>query len=154
MTNNQETINTILIDVLKGVKEAGSELYAAGKAGVAQAVDFALQQAPLIVQEFLSWKMGEAIFNCIFFSIVVIILLSIIVWAKKKIKKLQSYDDDIVKIKKLLYYDDDIVFYSMIITFCIVFTVGSTIPIKNNIETIIKIKLAPRVYIIEYVTKK
>ena len=141
MTNNQETINTILIDVLKGVKETGSELYAAGKAGVAQAIDFALQQAPLVVQEFLSWKMGEAIFNCIFFSIVVIILLSIIVWAKKKIKKLQSYDDDIV-------------FYSMIITFCIVFTVGSTIPIKNNIETIIKIKLAPRVYIIEYVTKK
>jgi len=141
MTNNQETINTILIDVLKGVKETGSELYAAGKAGVAQAVDFALQQAPLVVQEFLSWKMGEAIFNCIFFSIAVVILLSIIVWAKKKIKKLQSCDDDIV-------------FYSMIITFCIVFTVGSTIPIKNNIETIIKIKLAPRVYIIEYVTKK
>lgn len=141
MTNNQETINTILIDVLKGVKETGSELYAAGKAGVAQAVDFALQQAPLVVQEFLSWKMGEAIFNCIFFSIAVIILLSIIIWAKKKIKKLQSCDDDIV-------------FYSMIITFCIVFTVGSTIPIKTNIETIIKIKLAPRVYIIEYVTKK
>ena len=141
MTNNQETINTILIDVLKGVKETGSELYAAGKAGVAQAVDFALQQAPLVVQEFLSWKMGEAIFNCVFFSIVIIILLSIIVWAKKKIKKLHSYDDDIV-------------FYSMIITFCIVFTVGSTIPIKNNIEIIIKIKLAPRVYIIEYVTKK
>ena len=141
MTNNQETINTILIDVLKGVKETGSELYAVGKAGVAQAVDFALQQAPLVVQEFLSWKMGEAIFNCIFFSIAIIILLSIIVWAKKKIKKLHSYDDDIV-------------FYSMIITFCIVFTVGLTIPIKNNIETIIKIKLAPRVYIIEYVTKK
>ena len=124
MTNNQETINTILIDVLKGVKETGSELYAAGKAGVAQAVDFALQQAPLVVQEFLSWKMGEAIFNCIFFSIAVIILLSIIIWAKKKIKKLQSCDDDIV-------------FYSMIIFFCIVFTVLSTIPIKNNIETII-----------------
>ena len=82
-----------------------------------------------------------SIFFLAFFSIAVVILLSIIVWAKKKINKLQSYDDDIV-------------FYSMIITFCIVFTVGSTIPIKNNIETIIKIKLAPRVYIIEYVTKK
>jgi len=33
-------------------------------------------------------------------------------------------------------------------------TIGSTIPIKNNIETIIKIKLAPRVYIIEYVTNR
>jgi hypothetical protein len=141
MTNNQETINTILIDVLKGVKETGSELYAAGKAGVAQAVDFALQQAPLVVQEFLSWKMAEAIFNCIFFSIVVIILLSLIVWAKKKIKKLHSCDEYIV-------------LYSIIIIFCTMLTIGSTIPIKNNIETIIKIKLAPRVYIIEYVTNR
>lgn len=141
MTNNQETINTILIDVLKGVKETGSELYAAGKAGVAQAVDFALQQAPLIVQEFLSWKMGEAIFNCIFFSIAIIILLSIIVWAKKKTKT-------------LYFHDDAMVGYSIIIIFCTFLTIGSTIPIKNNIETIIKIKLAPRVYIIEYVTNR
>ncbi len=116
-------------------------MYAAGKAGVAQAVDFALQQAPLVVQEFLSWKMGEAIFNCIFFSIAIIILLSIIVWAKKKTKTLYLHDDAMVG-------------YSIIIIFCTILTIGSTIPIKNNIETIIKIKLAPRVYIIEYVTNR
>jgi hypothetical protein len=120
MTNTQETVNSILIDVLKGVKDAGSEMYATSKVGLAKAVDFAMEQAPIVVQEFLSWKMGDAIFNCIFYSIGVIILLGAIIWLKKKLG----------------------------------LAVASMIPIKDNIETIIKIKLAPRVYILEYVTKK
>lgn len=140
MTNNQETINTILIDVLKGVKETGSELYAAGKAGVAQAVDFALQQAPLVVQEFLSWKMSEAIINLIFFGVGTVILLFCLGFLLKKAKK---------------YINDEVI---VPIFFGTVFTVIALIfllrNIKNDIQTIAKIKLAPRVYIIEYVTKK
>jgi len=140
MTNNQETINTILIDVLKGVKETGSELYAAGKAGVAQAVDFALQQAPLVVQEFLSWKMSEAIINLIFFGIGTVILLFCLGFLLKKAKK---------------HIDNEVI---VPIFFGIAFTVIALIfllrNIKNDIQTIAKIKLAPRVYIIEYVTKK
>ena len=93
MTNNQETINTILIDVLKGVKETGSELYAAGKAGVAQAVDFALQQAPLVVQEFLSWKMSEAIINLIFFGIGTVIMLFCLSFLLKKAKKYSDHEE-------------------------------------------------------------
>ena len=140
MTNNQETINTILIDVLKGVKETGSELYAAGKAGVAQAVDFALQQAPLVVQEFLSWKMGEAIINLMFFGVATFIMLFCLVFLLKKAKK-NIENDAIVPI-----------FFGTCFTVVIlIFLFGN---IKNDIQTIVKIKLAPRVYIIEYVTKK
>lgn len=140
MTNNQETINTILIDVLKGVKETGSELYAAGKAGVAQAVDFALQQAPLVVQEFLSWKMSEAIINLIFFGIGTVIMLFCLVFLLKKAKK-NIDNDGIVPI-----------FFGTAFTVIVLIMLFGTI--KNNIETIAKIKLAPRVYIIEYVTNK
>ncbi len=43
----------ILIDVLKGVKDAGSEMYATSKVGLAKAVDFAVEQAPIVVQELL-----------------------------------------------------------------------------------------------------
>ena len=140
MTNNQETINTILIDVLKGVKETGSELYAAGKAGVAQAVDFALQQAPLVVQEFLSWKMSEAIINLIFFGIGTVVLLFCLVFLLKKAKK-NIENDAIVPI-----------FFGTVFTvIALIFLLRN---IKNDIQTIVKIKLAPRVYIIEYVTKK
>lgn len=140
MTNNQETINTILIDVLKGVKETGSELYVAGKAGVAQAVDFALQQAPLVVQEFLSWKMSEAIINLIFFGVGTVIMLFCLVFLLKKAKK-NIENGTIVPI-----------FFGTVFTvIALIFLLHN---IKNDIQTIAKIKLAPRVYIIEYVTKK
>lgn len=140
MTNNQETINTILIDVLKGVKETGSELYAAGKAGVAQAVDFALQQAPLVVQEFLSWKMSEAIINLIFFGVGTVILLFCLIFLLKKAKK-NIENDAIVPI-----------FFGTLFT--VITLIALLNNIKKDIQTIVKIKLAPRVYIIEYVTKK
>lgn len=140
MTNNQETINTILIDVLKGVKETGSELYAAGKAGVAQAVDFALQQAPLVVQEFLSWKMSEAIINLIFFGIGTVIMLFCLGFLLKKGKK-NIENDAIVPI-----------FFGT--AFTVIVLIALLNNIKKDIQTVVKIKLAPRVYIIEYVTKK
>ena len=140
MTNNQETINTILIDVLKGVKETGSELYAAGKAGVAQAVDFALQQAPLVVQEFLSWKMSEAIINLIFFGVGTVILLFCLVFLLKKAKK-NIENDAIVPI-----------FFGTLFT--VITLIALLNNIKKDIQTVVKIKLAPRVYIIEYVTNK
>ena len=140
MTNTQETVNTILIDVLKGVKETGSELYAAGKAGVAQAVDFALQQAPLVVQEFLSWKMSEAIINLIFLGTGALILFCFFIFLIKKAKK-HIESEAIVAIG-----------LGMVLT--LVAMIFLLINIKNDIQTIAKIKLAPRVYIIEYVTKK
>ena len=140
MTNTQETVNTILIDVLKGVKETGSELYAAGKTGVAQAVDFALQQAPLVVQEFLSWKMSEAIINLIFLGTGALILFCFFIFLVKKANK-YKHSEEIIPIG-----------FGMIGT--LVAMIFLLINIKNDIQTIAKIKLAPRVYIIEYVTGK
>ena len=140
MTNTQETVNTILIDVLKGVKETGSELYAAGKTGVAQAVDFALQQTPLVVQEFLSWKMSEAIINLIFFGVATVIMLFCLVFLLKKAKK-NIENDAIVPI----------FFGTFFTVIALIFLLRN---IKNDIQTIAKIKLATRVYIIEYVTGK
>ena len=140
MTNTQETVNTILIDVLKGVKETGSELYAAGKAGVAQAVDFALQQAPLVVQEFLSWKMSEAIINLIFFGTASIIAFCVFIFLIKKAKKYIASDAIVA------------IFFGTAGTLIVLIALLGSI--KKEIQTIVKIKLAPRVYIIEYVTGK
>jgi len=143
MTNTQETINSILIDVLKGVKDAGSEMYATSKVGLAKAVDFAVEQAPIVVQEFLSWKMGEAIFNVILYTIATIILFCIARFLFKKIKNTKiDYPEEIVPIS--------LAFMFSAVMLCLI----TFLHIKPNIETIIKIKLAPRVYILEYVTKK
>lgn len=51
---NQETINSVVIDILKGVKETGSEIYGVTKEGLIKAVDFAQEQVPLVIQEFLT----------------------------------------------------------------------------------------------------
>ena len=143
MTNTQETVNSILIDVLKGVKDAGSEMYATSKVGLAKAVDFAIEQAPLVVQEFLSWKMGEAIFNVVLYTIVTIVLFCIARFLFKKIKDTNiNYPEEIIPLGLGLGFSAAI--------FCII----TFSQLKPNIETIIKIKLAPRVYILEYVTKK
>jgi hypothetical protein len=143
MTNTQETVNSILIDVLKGVKDAGSEMYATSKVGLAKAVDFAVEQAPIVVQEFLSWKMGEAIFNVALYTIAAIVLFCIARFLFKKIKDINiDYPEEIVPLGLGLMFSAAM--------FCII----TIVHIKPNIETIIKIKLAPRVYILEYVTKK
>ena len=143
MTNTQETVNSILIDVLKGVKDAGSEMYATSKVGLAKAVDFAVEQAPIVVQEFLSWKMGEAIFNVALYTIAAIVLFCVARFLFKKIK-----DTDI-------NYPEEIFPLGLGVTFsAVMFCLITFLHIKPNIETIIKIKLAPRVYILEYVTKK
>jgi hypothetical protein len=143
MTNTQETVNSILIDVLKGVKDAGSEMYATSKVGLAKAVDFAVEQAPIVVQEFLSWKMGEAIFNVALYTIAAIVLFCITRFFFKKIKDTN------------INYPEEIVPLGLGFLFCsAVFCLIIFHQLKPNIETIIKIKLAPRVYILEYVTKK
>ena len=143
MTNAQETVNNILIDVLKGVKDAGSEMYATSKVGLAKAVDFAVEQAPIVVQEFLSWKMGEAVFNVIAYTIAAIVLFCIARFLFKKVKDTN------------MNYPEEIVPLALGLMFCTaMFCLVTILNIKPNIETIIKIKLAPRVYILEYVTKK
>jgi hypothetical protein len=143
MTNTQETVNSILIDVLKGVKDAGSEMYATSKVGLAKAVDFAVEQAPIVVQEFLSWKMGEAIFNVALYTIAAIVLFCITRFFFKKIKDTN------------INYPEEILPLGLGFMFCTaMFCLVAILHIKPNIETIIKIKLAPRVYILEYVTKK
>jgi len=144
MTNTQETVNSILIDVLKGVKDAGSEVYATSKVGLAKAVDFAVEQAPIVVQEFLSWKMGEAVFNVIAYTIVTIVLLCVVRILLKKIRStdMNSSPEEIVPIA--------LSFLFSLFVFCFI----TFFQLKPNIETIIKIKLAPRVYILEYLTKK
>ena len=143
MTNTQETVNSILIDVLKGVKDAGSEMYATSKVGLAKAADFAIEQAPIVVQEFLSWKMGEAIFNVALYTIAAIVLFCIARFFFKKIKDAYiNYPEELIPLGLGLGFSAAI--------FCII----TFFQLKPNIETIIKIKLAPRVYILEYVTKK
>ena len=138
MTNNipQETINSVLLDILKGAKDAGGEIYGASKISVAKAVDFAQEQAPLVVQEFLAWKFAEALIKlCL--SLCLIAILGYIA-------------------KKCWYYFMETdgesglgVMFSMIFIVIIFSSMTFT-----SFEQMVKVKVAPRVYLIEWTSEQ
>jgi len=136
VTNNipQETINSVLVDILKGAKDAGSEIYGASKTGIIKAVDFAQEQAPLVVQEFLTWKFAQATIWTVI-SVIGLIVLGYCI--KKCINWLEESGGG--SMVGILFG---------VILFVVVMFVG-LIP---NVEQMVKVKVAPRVFIIEWVS--
>ena len=139
---SQDTINSIFVDILRGTREAGSEIYAAGKAGLVKAVDFAQEQAPLVVQEFLKWNFAHA---AIHLTVAVIILITLI-WCVRKCYKFATKQENIDDASCVPAWIG-----ILILIVCIFGTGESIIP---NVETMVKIKVAPRVYLIEYAVDK
>lgn len=132
----QETINSVLVDILKGAKDAGHEIYGASKVGIVKAVDFAQEQAPLVVQEFLKWKFAEATIAVIM-CIVAFVVMGFFIrkcftnpWPNKS--------------------DGFSIMGGVILSF-IVFMMATKIFIPN-VNQMVKVKVAPRVYIIEWVS--
>lgn len=140
ITNNipQETINTVLIDILKGAKDASSEIYGASKAGIVKAVDFAQEQAPMVVQEFLTWKFAHSVI----WTIVGVIALIALVVAFLKFKKLARDSDS----------GGDIIGFFGMVGCVIAFLCVCGSNVIPNVEQMVKVKVAPRVYIIEWVS--
>jgi hypothetical protein len=139
ITNNipQETINNVLIDILKGAKDASSEIYGASKAGIVKAVDFAQEQAPMVVQEFLTWKFAQSV---IWTTVCVISLVALVVFFLK-CKKLAESDSS-----------EDVIGFFGVIVCIIAFICVCAYGVIPNVEQMVKVKVAPRVYIIEWVS--
>ena len=140
VTNNipQETINSVLIDILKGAKDAGSEIYGASKTGIVKAVDFAQEQAPLVVQEFLQWKFAQGVIWATV-AVIALVALGIVFYKCKKIFSENSDGSEIGGV------------FGMMISaliFCVVIGEG----LLPNVEQMVKVKVAPRVYMIEWVS--
>jgi hypothetical protein len=141
----QETFNGIIVDMLRGVKNASGEIYAASKTMIVNAIDFAQNQTPLVVQEFLKWKMMEAIV----WLIVGIISLLVISYISYRVfiffRKVDNKPD---------YFGNVDYFGRIMTTFVSAFILPSVIfmCIIPNTLRIVKIKIAPRVYLIEYVS--
>jgi hypothetical protein len=62
-------INQVVIEMLEGVKVAGGEIYTASKTAISDSVDFASKQTPLVVKEFLRWKLVQAILYIFIWSV-------------------------------------------------------------------------------------
>jgi fumarate reductase subunit D len=145
MTNSipQETVNTVLIDMLKGAKDAGSEIYSAGKYSIIKAVDFAQEQAPMVVQEFVTWKFYEALTNFVLYMIPVVIMLSIIIYC------IRYFRSDKYKSEEMCA--------ALIISTILSIVLSAVIFIIHiipAINTMVKAKIAPRVFVIEWVSSQ
>lgn len=138
VTNNipQETINSVLVDILKGAKDAGQEIYGASKVGIVKAVDFAQEQAPLVVQEFLAWKFAQAAIWTIIATIGLLIIGYII---KKCFSKSWLDDSDGLSVEGAVIAT--VIFLSLLF-----------VKFVPNVEQMVKVKVAPRVFIIEWVS--
>lgn len=138
ITNNipQETVNSVLIDILKGVKDAGSEIYGASKTGIVKAVEFAQEQSPMVVQEFLMWKFAQSVI----WVIVGVIALGVLSYLFKKCVDWFPESEGVSIIPGSF-------FVLMIVLVCW----KTVVP---NIEQMVKVKVAPRVFMIEWVSSQ
>ena len=140
ITNNipQETINAVLIDILKGAKDASSEIYGASKTGIIKAVEFAQEQSPMVVQEFLLWKFAQSV---IWVSVGVIAIGALGFLIKKCVSKISKSDEGEIYLFPIVI--------SIVISVVICF--ANIVP---NVEQIVKVKVAPRVFMIEWVSNQ
>ena|ERR1051326_9199885 len=138
--STNKTINDAVVSILTGVKDAGSEIYTASKTAIASAVDFTVEQTPLVVKEFLHWKMAEAIIWCV----IGIAIFSVLYWFNKRIQKARDAETKPNS-------DEHGICTGFMWGFKIIGILVLFFMLSGHVMTIIKIAVAPRVYLIEYV---
>lgn len=138
----QASVNSVLIEMLSGVKTAGGEIYSASKEMIHNGVNFVSEQAPDVVKQFLMWKFWESgAWMIMWFA--VIALLMYLRYRASKFSIEQKETDDLNSnfpigwIVKWVSY--------ILVGFVLVF------PVRGHALNMVKIGVAPKVYIIEYV---
>lgn len=112
-----------------------AEAIRATQGGVAKAVDFTLDQAPEVIQQFLVWKFWPTFMNLIILTIMTIILLFFSRISYKQVK--DGNNGWIPGVVMPIFFS--------------IFTVGF---LFSAAAKLVQIKVAPKVYLIEYILKK
>ena len=145
----QATLNDVVIDILRGAKSASGEVYQASKSAVVASVEFAKNQVPDVVEQFLRWKITEKVVYIVGWLVVAVLLVYIS----------RSFNTFATNFRKtnpdsFTRYSNP-VDYDFAVFFKWATRVGAVAIIVINIwlngMTIAKILIAPKVYIMEYV---
>jgi len=110
---------------------------------------FVTEQTPLYIKEFLSWYFWEAMFYATCCVTLLCITLSTAVWALKKYSKIRPKE-----LERGEKYGGDSENYQSIIAVALVASAGLLIPISINAHNALKVKVAPRVVLVEEIAKK
>jgi hypothetical protein len=137
-------LNQVVIEVLQSGRAAGSEIYAASKEAIIQSVDFVKSQAPEVFREFILWHLGTAIlwFLIVGCSSIFLLFASHVANRRSKDPSLPDQHDTFV-------CKNDFTLIKWVLR-----TVAFVVLMANlgiNGTQIVKISVAPRIYLIEYV---
>ncbi len=102
---------------------------------IKQGIEFSKEQAPLVVQEFLTWSFWNACISTVLYSIMAVVLIGCAIRFWKKAFKLSE--------------DTWMPVFFVNIIGVIIGTVAIFLAI-DNFRDAVKVKLAPRVYLIEW----
>lgn len=140
-------LNEVVISMLSGVKDAGGEIYTASKTAISKSVDFAVQQAPDVVHQFIVWHLIEQLTYYVLWMIPVALLL----YGSKLIKR--HYTDSVAGGTK--WRDDDkglnvfLRFVAVVAAVIVLMASTANVGIKAA-----QIGFAPKVFILDYVIKE
>jgi hypothetical protein len=127
-----DALENALANAINSAMEASGEIYGGVKAVTMKTIDFLSVQAPDVVHQFLVWKMWEALIPMIIWAVFVIASWVVLAFITEK----GSESREVSKVLGGLFG----IFSGIIV-------VGS------NIMTVVKIWVAPKVYLLEYATE-
>lgn len=133
-------LNEMVIDILRSGKATAGEIYSASKTALGKAVDFTMEQAPLVVKEFLAWRLARAIMTFLIGLIVVVFLFYCSVRCGIMSKNVDKYCKDDREVATGFKW-----------IWRILALIVLMVNLSVNGMDILKITIAPRVYMIEYV---
>jgi hypothetical protein len=110
---------------------------------------FVTEQTPLYIREFLSWYFWEAMFYVTCCVTLLCITLSVAAWASKKYSKLRTKE-----LEKGERYGGDSENFQITMAVALVASAGLLIPLFINAHDALKVKVAPRVVLVEEIAKK
>jgi len=129
-------MNQVLIEMLSGTKDAAKEIYGASKEAIHKSVDFVSEQAPDVIKQFLHWKLAESII----WLVVNLATVSILLYVSRRLWKWEQNE-----------YNTEGIGYVGLVLGCFAAGVIFYNGVVDDVTNIVKISVAPKVYIIEYV---
>lgn len=110
---------------------------------------FITEQTPLYIKEFLSWYFWEAVFYASVSAVLLCITLSVALWASKKYSKLRAKE-----LENGERYGGSSEKFQIAMAISLAASVMLLLPLFINAHDALKVKIAPRVIIVEELTHK
>jgi len=136
-------MNQVLIEMLSGTKDAAKEIYGASKEAIHKSVDFVSEQAPDIIKQFLMWKFCEAALYALAWLVFGAFLVYVAKYLHKIYQDIKDNDWSYDPLPGFTWFGRMAAIIGCVAI--LIFGVG------GEVKEMVKIKVAPKVYIIEYV---